>query len=345
MEKSYIKVVPINKKKTKNKYTIQYLSGGVISKIESGELETYKLRDDLPTLEIREYKTAGSTIPTIWLDKAFHTTNGSNQIKNILGSKEFPYPKPLELIVEVLNRVIKNDSIILDFFAGSGTTGQAVFELNRLSDKNCRFILCTNNENNICENVTYKRLKHIIMGYDFTGKIEDILYEKKFSLKDLNSVEKYLAEVNEIVEKYQEEYQKCNVTFKDGILKVQGIRDTKNGVNGIPANLKYYKTDFIPKSSNDEFYSVGERLTEHIKEMVQLEHGISLDNRQYLLILTDEEADELEKNVEKLSKCKGIYISSSVFLTAEQEKVFGDKALITIPDYYFEDELREVGEL
>ncbi|EOT27286.1 hypothetical protein C805_01394 [Eubacterium sp. 14-2] len=83
----------------------------------------------------------------------------------------------------------------------------------------------------------------------------------------------------------------------------------------------------------------------HIGEMVQLEHSTTLNKEQYLLILTDDQADELEHNAEKLYKCKGIYISSSVFLTAKQERLFSGKALITIPDYYFEDELRESGEL
>ena len=84
---------------------------------------------------------------------------------------------------------------------------------------------------------------------------------------------------------------------------------------------------------------------EHIKEMVQLEHGISLDNDEYLLLLSDEDADELEKNEEKLSNCKGIYISSSVFLTSKQKQLFNGVSITSIPDYYFEKELREVGEL
>lgn len=53
---------------------------------------------------------------------------------------------------------------VLDFFAGSGTTGQAVLELNREDGLEREFILCTNNENNICEDITYKRLKTVITG-------------------------------------------------------------------------------------------------------------------------------------------------------------------------------------
>ena len=53
---------------------------------------------------------------------------------------------------------------VLDFFAGSGTTGHAILELNKEDGGNRKFILCTNNENNICENVTYQRLKTTITG-------------------------------------------------------------------------------------------------------------------------------------------------------------------------------------
>lgn len=57
--------------------------------------------------------------------------------------------------------IFEKDSIILDFFAGSGTTGHAVSQLNKEDGGNRKYILCTNNENNICEEVTYKRLTNI----------------------------------------------------------------------------------------------------------------------------------------------------------------------------------------
>jgi adenine-specific DNA-methyltransferase len=65
----------------------------------------------------------------------------------------------------LLQIFVKKDSLILDFFAGSGTTGQAVLELNRDDNGKRKFILCQNNENNICMSVTYERLKRIIKGY------------------------------------------------------------------------------------------------------------------------------------------------------------------------------------
>ncbi|UDK99185.1 site-specific DNA-methyltransferase [Lysinibacillus sphaericus] len=159
--KGYIKVSKNRLKKHPNKYSVQYLPEGVVDKIESGLLEVVGTEEGAPTLVFGENKTVGSDIPTIWTEKDFYTTKGTTLVKEVLGAKKFPYPKPLELMVEVLRATSKSDSIILDFFAGSGTTGQAVMELNKEDKGQRKFILCTNNQNNICREVTYERLKRV----------------------------------------------------------------------------------------------------------------------------------------------------------------------------------------
>lgn len=99
-KKGYIKVVPINSANTNNKYTIQYLSGGVIDKIQSGEVKTYRICDDpdIPTIEIEDYKTAGAGIASIWDDKNFYTSKGNADIKSLFSKKVFSYPKPVDLM-------------------------------------------------------------------------------------------------------------------------------------------------------------------------------------------------------------------------------------------------------
>ncbi len=83
-----------------------------------------------------------------------------------IGITSFPYPKPKEIIKQLLESVttLNKSATILDFFAGSGTTGQAVLELNKEDGGHRKFILCTNNENNICRDITYQRLKTVITG-------------------------------------------------------------------------------------------------------------------------------------------------------------------------------------
>lgn len=87
-------------------------------------------------------------------------------IKEIFGDKGvFEYPKPIEFIKILETISSEKDSIILDFFAGSGTTLHATMQLNAEDGGHRTCILCTNNENGICENVTYERNKRVIEGY------------------------------------------------------------------------------------------------------------------------------------------------------------------------------------
>lgn len=282
-EKGYLKVSKNKSKVNPNEYSVQYLPEGVISKIKSGELEVVGQEPGAPTLVFGENKTVGGEIPTIWTEKDFHTTKGTAAIKEIFGDKRFSYPKPLELIVEILRAVTKTDSVVLDFFAGSGTTGQACLELNKQDSGNRRFIVCTNNEGDICNSVTYPRLQTIISGVRIDGS-----------------------------------------TYSDGI----------------PANLKYYRTDFVAR---DEEY-LSDALLEHIAEMVQLEHGVRIDGQHYIMVMSDEEADALEQNWSNYTDVQAMYISKNVLFTSSQVSLFKDTAQFIIPDYYFNFELREEGE-
>ena len=97
------------------------------------------------------------------------TLDGKKDFENIFGKKnthKFNYPKPVSFIQHFLRIASQKNSIILDFFAGSGTTGQAVLNLNKEDSGNRQFILCTNNEDDICVNTCYPRLKKVIEGYE-----------------------------------------------------------------------------------------------------------------------------------------------------------------------------------
>jgi adenine-specific DNA-methyltransferase len=96
----------------------------------------------------------------------------TEEVKNVLGSKAFPYPKPLSLIKSLLSQATRPGDTVLDFFAGSGTTGQAVLELNAEDGGQRRFILCSSTEataketdKNLCRDVCAERLRRVIAGY------------------------------------------------------------------------------------------------------------------------------------------------------------------------------------
>lgn len=96
---------------------------------------------------------------SLLLDYGYSST-GTTNLKDAIGDNEFDYPKPVELIKHLISITNKADDItVLDFFGGSGTTAQAVSELNEEDGGNRRFILITNNENDIFDKITYERVK------------------------------------------------------------------------------------------------------------------------------------------------------------------------------------------
>lgn len=189
--------------------------------------------------------------------------------------------KPVKMLKELINYHQNKNATVLDFFAGSGSTAQAVLELNKEDNGNRQFILCTNNENNICEEITYKRIKNVINGY---GKYD-----------------------------------------------------------ALKTNLKYYRCTYIPRI-NTENENLHNNLLINIKNLIQLENGIEIDDNKIRVYLDEEELDKFSTNKEELEVCKKVYISSDILLTSEQEEIFENNNIevYIIPEYYFEDEIKEV---
>jgi len=129
------------------------------------------------------------------VDKSFLNSRATNHLKNL--ELDFPYSKPKELIIHLIEITHSpKDAIILDFFAGSGTTGEAVLELNKEEKSQRKFILCTNNEGQIAEEVCYPRLKKVIKGYVKKNKADEMIKGLEGNLRyfqtDLISVENLL---------------------------------------------------------------------------------------------------------------------------------------------------------
>ncbi|OMD89322.1 hypothetical protein BSK49_13135 [Paenibacillus odorifer] len=98
-----------------------------------------------------------------WWDNHGINADATQELKEAFGiAKVFSHPKPTKLIQHIVKIACPKDGLILDFFAGSGTTGHAVMKSNALDGGSRQFFLCTNNENNICRDVTYERIKRVI---------------------------------------------------------------------------------------------------------------------------------------------------------------------------------------
>lgn len=173
--------IVIKNGKRRRIYTKTYKNAKIIK-----DGDTYKI---ISTLNTRAYDSL------FFIENRFSNDNAKKELDRFQLTKKFDYPKPKSLILELLLMANNKNAKVLDFFAGSGTTGQAVMELNKEDGGHRRFILCTNNENGICENVTYPRLKTVITGIRPDGsKYSDglpnnLFYFKTDFVKDENNTE------------------------------------------------------------------------------------------------------------------------------------------------------------
>jgi len=142
---------------------------------------------------LEERKDKGTKPRNFLVDKKFLNRRGSDYLKTL--GLDFPYSKPKELVDHLMKVAhIPQDAIVLDFFAGSGTTGEAVLDLNNEDKGKRKFILCTNNEGQIAEEVCYPRIEKIIKGFikqnNGKTKIEGLGGNLQYYITDLIPVDR-----------------------------------------------------------------------------------------------------------------------------------------------------------
>jgi adenine specific DNA methylase Mod len=154
--------------------------------------------------------------------------------------------KPVNFLKHILALGTDNkNAVILDFFAGSGSTGEAVIQLNHLDKGNRTCILCTSNESNIAEEITYKRLKNVLQGYELTRNKKLILFQIKLTARIAleNDVIKE-AYAKFLSKKFQDQYDKITTEVKNDQFTIYGwhLKNTVTPV--IKQGLKFYETGF-----------------------------------------------------------------------------------------------------
>lgn len=240
-----------------------------------------KMYSGMPLSRVDEIKSNGGSFREVPISNLINYAADFGNIRHEGNMTFNSGKKPVKMLKELINYHPNKNAVVLDFFAGSGSTAQAVLELNKEDNGNRQFILCTNNENNICEEITYKRIKNVITGY---GKY-----------------------------------------------------------NPLKSNLKYYRCTYIPRI-NTEIENLHNNLLINIKNLIQLENGIEIDDNKIRVYLNEDELDRFSTNEKELEICEKIYISSDILLTSEQENIFENNNIevYIIPEYYFEDEIMEV---
>ena len=168
---------------------------------------------------------------------AGNTDTANNEIKALFGEKIFDTPKPVKLIERVIEHATSNDSIILDSFAGSGTTAHAVLEANRRDGGNRRFILVEMED--YADRLTAERVRRVIKGYAFKGTQRTELLRERLNWRALTNAGDLIHKVEAIENLHGHEYDRIRKDVKDGELIVTGEKTVAERAEGLGGSFTY----------------------------------------------------------------------------------------------------------
>lgn len=230
----------------------------------------------VPLVRLEEMKTEEGAVKYNPITNLFDYSAEFGNIRQEGGVPFNKGKKPIKMLKEIINYHQNKDAIVLDFFAGSGSTGHATVSLNKDDGGNRRYILCTNNEANIARDITHRRIGNI-----------------------------------------QKE---------------------------LPHNLKYYKTEFVSKKEIHNDLSKREELLKFVIPLIELEFHLKIDDKVNTIIMSEE---QVKQKLNSLENGATAFIYSDIFLTNDELGIAKRKniKLKDIPEYYFRNELMEVGEL
>ena len=181
----------------------------------------------------------GRIVTNLWpYEDVGHTDEAAKTLKAIFdGKTTFDTPKPYRLIDRILQIASDDDSVILDSFAGSGTTAHAVLNLNKETNGNRKFILIEMMD--YAESTTAERVKRVISG--FTQDKEDVLFDEEITIEALESGKELLKKAKDIAVAAKGKYSSIKKPkIEDGRLKVVAVTKGKDQVAGTGGNFGFY---------------------------------------------------------------------------------------------------------
>lgn len=276
--------------------------------------------------KIRPTDESAETIKPFWAlfsAEQFGTAESAKtELSKILGTKEhgFETVKTIQMIEELIFQSTNESSIILDFFAGSGTTAQAVLECNKDYGGHRKFILCTNNENGICRDITYERLKTVITGERKDGS--------KYSDGLSGSLKYFKVDFVEITEKEYYEYA------DKLLLHVRELVELENAVD-----FEHNKAVAIVLTEEEleEFMqSLASTALASTTLSNQVETNVTERRRNAVSEQSRTEVSERSRT-EVSERSRTVYLGHDVLLSKAQKVLFEQNGISVkiIPQYYY----------
>ncbi|MDE2593409.1 MAG: site-specific DNA-methyltransferase [Burkholderiales bacterium] len=210
-------------------------------------------REYAPDIPTRPYPTIWADLPTMRQSKAM--------LRDIFGTVDvFDTPKPVELIERIMDLVNQPDALILDSFAGSGTTAHAVLKANAKDGGQRKFILVEGED--YADKLTAERVRRAIQGYAWSGTQREILLEEKITLTQFKKADDWLKKIDaikraegladeadkgaDLVEQAQasatskrKRFDKIESRIDDGVLRVEGVRRVSQMADGLGGEFTY----------------------------------------------------------------------------------------------------------
>lgn len=248
--------------------------------------------------------------------------------------------KPVKMIKQLISYLPKKDNVtILDFFAGSGSTGEAVMELNNEDGGTRSFILCTSNELSSVAQTEFFIKKGMIRKQP--GKKTLAFSAWMDEWREFKKTDAYRREIETAA------YIELGICHKITYPRLKTVITGKktNGSkysDGQFANLKYFKCSWTPRKPED--YLLSNALCLHIREMIELQHGIEVDNIRNVLILNKDDFRKYVMDDSIYPQIENIWVNQNIIFNSMEMEKLSALGFKYIPREFFGQELREAAE-
>lgn len=194
--------------------------------------------DARPRVKTYLHESDGVSSWTWWPnDEVGNNQEAKKEIQSILSDESFDYPKPVRLISRIIDLALPSHGLILDSFAGSGTTAHAVLAANARDGGNRRFILVEGED--YADKLTAERVRRVVNGYAFKGTQREELLREPITFTKLKNANALLEKVQKIETLDGPKFDRIKSTVKDGALIVTGERDCEETAPGLGGTFTF----------------------------------------------------------------------------------------------------------